>query len=294
MESIDEEFFYEYDWWRLDYVIEEDREQLRQNYEREQRKGLPQHLACPQDSPACTDLLYDPAGVLSNRERWPTHLCGGPFLRESTERWIHRSGIIMAAGFDTWASEHPLPVGRESVKRLRTFDEDSSGRLVEKPPANAAHLQNVVPLDGEEKALWALRIEKEGCVLDLFGLAEYQTKEHREKGKATMGELAYVMRGREESLRDFLQAARRWWSRFRGLPIGGRPVNTGMWTSGDEFKEALQTAIRGLRSQRRKVTQEEVAAFFADRPGFPVCDDSQLRRWLRQYGLSWKDLLRES
>jgi hypothetical protein len=47
---------------------------------------------------SCTSLLHDPAGVLSDRKRWPDHLCGEEFLAASTRLW---------SGSDEW----PLPLG---------------------------------------------------------------------------------------------------------------------------------------------------------------------------------------
>jgi hypothetical protein len=284
MGSIPEGFFHEYDWRRLDYVVDEDRESLRRNYEREQRKGLPQYLACPCDSPACTDLLYDPVGVLSDRGRWPMHLCYEAFLRASTENWARQTTIISGNSTHRFLTEHPLPIGRQAIQQNQYLRMDHDWK----------ELFQRVPFDGDEAALWALRIAREGSALDLFGLAEYPTEEHRREGVAVMGRLAYVLRGGDISLIDLVRAAGHWWKRFRGLPVGGRPVNTGTWGSAEEFKEALQTAIRMARGQKRGVTQEAVADFFTRETGFPNCDDSQLRRWIRHYGLDWKELRTEA
>jgi transposase-like protein len=50
-----------------------------------------------------------------------------------------------------------------------------------------------------------------------------------------------------------------------------------------EFWLGLRKAVRTVRARREEVSQDKVA----DRLG---CDPRVLRRWLRQYGIDWKDV----
>jgi hypothetical protein len=106
-----------------------------------------------------------------------------------------------------------------------------------------------------------------------------------------MGGLQYILRGSDTSLVEIVHAAERWWADFRGEKIQGRPPNSGAWADEDEFKGALRTAVKALRKQGRVATQQEVTAYFCTYPGFPRCDDRQLRRWLARYHVTWQDFL---
>lgn len=109
-----------------------------------------------------------------------------------------------------------------------------------------------------------------------------QLELHRREAPIHMGELAFVLKGQDASLIDSLHAAKRWWSRFKGLPLRGRPMNTGVWSSSGEFRKALREAITSLRRKKQKVTQESVSSLLN-------CNDRQLRRWLSHYGLTWTE-----
>lgn len=220
------------------------------------------HKICAGATPHCLDLLHGPAGVLKDRSRWPDHLCYGPFLRESTARWskslslfswsLHgRAGECFVV--HRWSGLFPLPVGkvallREEARltRTRSGAAESADTFME--------LLKLMPFEEDEEALCALRVQNGGSTLDLFGLAAYPTTEHREYGLALNGPLAFALRGRDPSLIDLVHAAKRWWSRFEGHPIVGRPANTGVWASADDFRDALEEALGSLREQGCKVT----------------------------------------
>ena len=252
--------------------------------------------ACPDETTPCTDLLYQPTRVLRNRQLWPVNLCDDAFLRESTERWFSRTALLTGTlgypgdGSVTWGLERlaeawPLPIGRQAINlRGAMFGGDS-----------AAYMASVrmAPFEGREEAMWAIRITASGSVLDLFGLIDrsaYSTLP-QEEGPFSMGGLRYILRGSDTSLVEIVRAAERWWSDFRGLSVQGRPPNSGAWTDADEFKDALRTAITALRKQGRVATQQEVTSYFCTQPGFPACNDRQLRRWMARYGVVWQDFL---
>ena len=131
-------------------------------------------LQCKGKGPPCTGLLDDPMDVLADRSCWPSHICYD-VLRWSAETWAIDTKINVVPGEDVvgqWQGAWPLPIGKQALKDhfLTRYFEDQD------------HLLNLVPFDGEEEALWALRIEKDGAFLDLFGLADYKTDKEIEIG----------------------------------------------------------------------------------------------------------------
>ncbi len=247
------------------------------------------------------ELLNRPVSVLSDKSVWPNHLCYDDFLIASTERWAIRSTMFRggnALALSRWRGRWPLPVGLLAVERAHSdpsgffegdlFDLGSSD--LGSGPGSRDTLANLVPFEGDEKAIWALRVEGKDSILDLFGLTAHQSepqgraRSRRGHAAITPGELAYVLRGRDTSLIGLLDSARRWWSQFSGNPIQGRPRDSGTFASADDFESALRTAVRGLRERQRKVTQESVAHVLS-------CDPRQLRRWLKHYNVGWMDVL---
>lgn len=131
------------------------------------------------EKPHCTDLLNNPAEVFEDRNRWPLHLCYEDFLRVSTERWAmnfplyaDEKGVICSSHPRCkWHPLWPLPIGKGSATReIRAF-----GFHGREPMHELPELLNLVPFEGYEAAIWALRIERNGSTLDLFGLADYWT-----------------------------------------------------------------------------------------------------------------------
>lgn len=250
---------------------------------------------CTGEGPPCTELLNNPASVLlGDPTRRPTHVCHDPFLRESTEQWARRAIIrasteINAIAVEEWFGWWPLPIGREAVDRVRS--ELSLGYLI--PGYNT--LLNAVPFEGDQEALWALRIERDGAVLDLFGLAAYADKEdlYRKHANITKCTVVHVMRGRDtDPLISLVKHAQDWWSTFsRDRRVGGRPRNSGTWASAEEFEESLRAVVRMLHQQGARVTQETVAEYLNRRPGSPSGGQArQLRKWLKDFGIDWKDV----
>lgn len=227
-------------------------------------------------TPPCSDLISEPEEVLKNKERWPIHVCEEEFLRQSTELWAEAQPFVMdRVNIHRWASMYPLPIGRRALMACPEVDNLSEWTEV----------LNVLPFEGHEKAMWALRAELRQLTsvhtLDLFGLAEYPTEGHQTIGVATAGKLAYSVRGYGRSLIDLLDSAEKWWAQFRGLTFTGRPKGTGTWTSREHFAAALERARIKTRLEGDKVTQENVALRLHT-------SDRQLREWIRYYGLNWQ------
>jgi hypothetical protein len=59
-----------------------------------------------------------------------------------------------------WADSYPLPIGKEALERLYT----------ERGKSYGGELTSLLPFEGSEEALWALRVVKNRSVLDMFGL----------------------------------------------------------------------------------------------------------------------------
>ena len=238
------------------------------------KRTLPKKLTHAR-TPSCTDSISDPAGVLRNRERWPIHLCDMEFLRQSTESW----GQTQAFKADTlnnyrWASMYPVPIGRRALTENREVDK----------PSEWSEVLDVLPFEGDEKAMWALRVEIQGSsTFDLFGLADYPTESHKHLGVPVAGELAYAVRGHGRLPIDVLDAAETWWAQFRGLTLRGRPKGTGTWPSPQHFEIDLGLALARMRSQGEKVTQEQVSKRLN-------IDKRTLVRWLRHCGRSWQEI----
>jgi hypothetical protein len=238
-------------------------------------------------TPPCVDLLADPENVLENKERWPRHLCYAAFQRRSTELWAGKSvGVVTQTSTTRWMGLHPLPIGRKAV-----IAEEFLGGPKEKDELNGVEeLFNIVPFEGYEETIWALRIEHKQATavhtLDLFGLIEYPTEEHRTSGTGVAGGLQVVLRGRDRALIDLLFNAERWWAQFRGLTFRGRPKGTGRWANREHFEREVRQVVTAMRSSGEKVTQEEVALRLNT-------GDRQLRERLRYFGIKWSEIINE-
>ncbi len=240
-----------------------------------EERTLPEKLTHTK-TPPCTDLISDPMGVLRNKERWPIHLCDAEFLRPSTELWVQAQEFTAdTLNVYRWASMHPLPIGWRALTENREANDLSEW----------SEVLNVLPFAGYEKAMWALRVEVQGGVLDLFGLEDYPTEFHKAHGIPVAGDLAFMLRGRDTSLTDLVHEAKRWWSPFRGRALQGRPRGSGTWQDAGEFREAARNVVRTLREHGYKPTQENVAENLG-------CNDRVLRYWIDRYGVTWNDLLK--
>ena len=119
-------------------------------------------------------------------------------------------------------------------------------------------------------------------MLDLFGLAG-----KREVGLVYPGDLVFTLRGRETFPREVLDNARRWWNTMTDKPLPiGRPRGSGTWRSREELSTALDRAVRRLRVEGVRPTQERVAALLH-------CHDRLLRHWLSHHGIRWEQVTKD-
>jgi hypothetical protein len=153
-------------------------------------------------------------------------------------------------------------------------------------PSEWWEVLNVLPFEGYEKAMWTLRLEVPGGVLDLFGLEDYPTAFHQTHDIPVAGELAYSLRGTDTSLTDLVHEAKRWWSPFRGLTFLGRPKGTGRWSSREHFLAEAKAAVAVMRVEGEKITQETVAARL-------YTSDRMLRDWIKRFESSWLEIKHE-
>lgn len=185
-------------------------------------------------TPPCTDLISEPRAIFANKHRQPSHVCYEEFLRQSTELWAQSQTFITdSLSIYRWASMHPLPIGRRAF--LENGEVDCFSEWSE--------VLNVLPFEDYEAAVWALRVEVGGNILDLFGLEDYPTELHKNLGFPVAGDLAYVLRGRDTSLTDLVHRAERWWSLFRGRSLRGRPRGSGTWEDADAFRDDGHLAL---------------------------------------------------
>ena len=64
----------------------------------------------------------------------------------------------------------------------------------------------------------------------------------------------------------------------------GKPRGSGRrYDNKYQFKDNLMAAFESLKRQKKRITQESVSAFLG-------CDDGQLRAWLKEFNLKWKDV----
>jgi hypothetical protein len=79
----------------------------------------------------------------------------------------------------------------------------------------------------------------------------------------------------------------RLWRPRRPRTSAGRPPGTGRWRDRGDFERAVRAACEALAEKGRHPTQEAVCRVL-------FCDPRSLRRWLRQYGVSWTEIARRS
>jgi len=165
--------------------------------------------------PHCTDLLEDPAGVLGDVSRWPTHLCYERFLLEGTYKWACQAMPALTSTVTAWRTEslYPLPIGKEAMSRTLAYVPEVYNAALLTGDYNAA------PLTGDERALWALRITRGEDTLDLFGLVKDAPDDPKQEVTLIAGQLAFVLRGNDTSLVEEIKQAKRWWSQFGGVAV---------------------------------------------------------------------------
>jgi len=218
-------------------------------------------------TPTCVSLLSDFAGVMLDPPRWPNHICRD-VARSSVIRW--RGRLVNDDG-DTRLSDDavrerrrvwPLSVGvlrfprlpwERLIHRRSARDEYGDVRQVPLPPTPRT-----------ERAVFAARVEWEGCTLDVLGVS--MGGEWNPYGP--FGPLLYDLRGEDmpddETLR-VLRAARRWWTENLGMRAITSSVNAGRprgrqlnEKNADEmFEEYLRCAV----DRGHPPSQNELAPF---------------------------------
>jgi hypothetical protein len=120
----------------------------------------------------------------------------------STYMWARTVTPIPCSSVSRWRQQYPLPIAKAA--------------LIQSAPY-LPEVYEAIPFEGDETALWALRVESGSDTLDLFGLAGDRVKENQ----VSVGELSYSLRGQNTTFFEVVHLARTWWARFRSLPVGG-------------------------------------------------------------------------
>jgi hypothetical protein len=223
---------------------------------------------------SCTSLLYDPRWTLGQRRRWPDHLCYADFMQRSIEVWTSQVIGKITPAIKLWAECYPLPIGVAAAKRLYT----AQGQ------AYPDELTEILPFQGPEEAYWGLRVSEKRSVLDMFGLKGLKGWAPPGEEYLWLGEYAYSLRGRDgTSLTRLVEDGSTWWRDFSLEKIQGRPRGSGTWESASHLELALIDAGSELRSRGTKDTQEAVAELLQT-------DDRGLRRWIKDFGLDWREV----
>ena len=76
-----------------------------------------------------------------------------------------------------------------------------------------------------------------------------------------------------------------------GLAARGRPKGSGSWASAAQFTDAVHQAGRQLHEKGTLPTQSAVAQWLSSEGSYPGCDERALRRWCRQWNLTWADVI---
>jgi len=230
------------------------------------------------EDPSCTSLLYDPTAILSERRRWPNHLCYPDFMQRSIELWVTEAVGQAIPAVELWAECYPLPIGEAAARRLYT----------EQGQRYPDRLTGFLPFKGAEEAYWAVRVEVNRSVLDMFGLKGWMPPEEDAREYLWFGSFAYSLRGYDDTpLVRLAQDGERWWRNISWEKIQGRPRGSGTWESSEQLRRDVRKAVRALREQGRNVTQEAVAELLQT-------NDRVLRRWLADCRIDWREVKKQA
>ena len=285
---------------------------------------LANKFLCTCKGSPCTELLNDPANVLADESRRPSHLCP-EVMRWSTRVWALNAkkskGRDLASRL--WQRTWPLPIGRRALEDRIALHDCEDG----------AQLSNLVPFDGEEEALWAVRVEKEGTVLNLFALAhrtdgeielgdivvrnEYdewrvigfekdrannqdlaiimsakaietmpvnQLKHHREYAPITMGGLRYTLLGQGTMMFEVVRLAERWWASFIG-----QEIRRGRPQDTGTF-ESGDHFLRELCTAKQELRAQGNKVTHENVASRLNIDVSTLKRSIKKTGILWREL----
>jgi hypothetical protein len=79
------------------------------------------NLECLGEAPPCWDLLRDPVGVLTDKQRWPSHFCDD-FFHVSKKIWLHSAvapEVVDIFPFRLFSQPYPLYIGRGYWEQVR-------------------------------------------------------------------------------------------------------------------------------------------------------------------------------
>ncbi len=172
----------------------------------------------------------------------------------------------------------------------------AEGQLLSDPRKGEGELNgveelfNVVPFDGHEEALWALRIERRRPTavhaLDLFGLVETPQKSTGRPGTARRAALLLSCAATTNPRLAYWTLRRDCGLHSTVVPSEAGPKKgTGTWEDREHFATELERARIKTHSEGHKVNQENVADRLHISP-------RQLRAWIKYYGLTWGKIKR--
>jgi hypothetical protein len=226
---------------------------------------------------SCTSLLYEPAETLMQRQRWPDHLCYSEFMERSIDLWVSGAVGKITPAIRLWAECYPLPIGEAAARRL----------YIEQGQRYPDGLTGYLPFKGAKEAYWALRVEANRSVLDMFGLKGWMPPDATAGDYLWFGGLAYSLRGHDDtSLVRLVPEAAAWWRNISWEKIQGRPRGSGTWESPGHLRREVGSAVRALHEQGDKVTQEAVADLLQT-------NDRVLRRWLSDNNIDWREVKKQ-
>jgi hypothetical protein len=214
-------------------------------------------------TPSCAALLDDFVATILDTKRWPRHICL-EVARTSVERW--RETVNHWDGDDRLSDDlivsmerdWPLPVGSLRFPRL-TWQTAMAARMrswdAPRTIREEIRDQSLPLARGIESAFFAVRVQWEGCTLDLIGCAPAPGSTST---LDPLGPMVYALRGEavpDDALR-VLRRAHRWWGEhFEWLTLSG---------------SAQAGRKKGSRKGRRMTRQEiiewwiEAEAAYAD------------------------------
>jgi len=212
--------------------------------------------------------VADPAGVLSGRTQWPTHICPG-VAYASTLAWAEDRaqrlyGSDLPSAVADWMQSYPLPVGRWSL------------------PAGVPAL--LAPLPGYGKAAIILMPSIPFTEARAFGIVDDHPFVSEETGGAfdlMPKPMQFLIAGWSGQADTFRNQAARWWDTMGRISVTGRPPGSTRHSMNDYkrfFSEVSDALGRPPRSLDEFVAQASASAQLSR---------DTVKRNLNDWGTSW-------
>lgn len=228
--------------------------------------GQRDHLV---DGPPCWPLLQDPFGALTDRARWPKHLCDD-LMCESTATWI-RQRFLFGGVADFLSASWPMPIGRVSLQ-----GELKRWRHVHLQTADALSL---MPCDGDEYSALILSAKLKLNRITVFGLVTRKQFDDPADVVFLPSEPLFQILGNptDPAVLRFVRHTRAWWKQFgRAAVLGGRPVGTV-----DRDLDIYLTKYRQyVEENERRPSMDQ----FVEWSGIPR---TTMKRQWRSWGIRW-------